>query len=133
MSDYDLNDNIETRELPEETQRELLLTYLTSHKMVYIQDFLKDRGLAYSYRKSELPDKLTEYLDAKEFELSDLVDLLNTIEGWGKQQIYLYNAPISLSERWRDNPAFVRQRLQETGYATRKAYSRNRRNTKEET
>jgi len=114
MSDYDLNDNLETRELPEETQRELLLTYLTSHKMVYTQDFLKDHGLAYSYRKSELPGKLTEYLD-DEIELSDLVELLNTIEGWGKQQIYLYNAPGALSTRWRDS-AFVRQRLQEAGY-----------------
>lgn len=115
MSVYDLNDNIETRDLPEETQRELLLTYLTSHKMVYIQDFLKDRGLAYSYRKSELPDKLTEYLDGNEIELSDLVELLNTIEGWGKQQIYLYNAPSALSARWRD-PAYARQRLEDAGY-----------------
>lgn len=115
MSDYNLNDNIEIRELPEETQRELLLSYLTSHKMDYIQDFLKDRGLAYSYRKSHLPDKLTEYLDAGEFELSDLVELLNTIEGWGKQQIYLYNAPGALSAQWRD-PGFVRQQLQKAGY-----------------
>lgn len=115
MTDYDLNDNIENRELPEETQRELLLTYLTSHKMIYIQDFLKERDLPYSYRKSELPEKLTEYLNDGEFDLSDLVELLNTIEGWGKQQIYLYNAPGALSEKWR-NPAFVRQKLKDAGY-----------------
>lgn len=114
MNNYHPAENIEKRELSEEEELGLLLTYLGSHNKIYIQDFLKERGLPYSYRKSELANKLIEHLENDIISLSDLVALLDNIEGWGRQQIYLYNAPGALSARWRD-PGYVRRKLADTG------------------
>lgn len=114
MNENRLRDDLTIRELPEEVQRQLLLNYLSAHKMEYVQNFLRKKGLPYSYLKSDLPKKLTEFLNNQMIQLSELVDLLNSIEGWGKQHVYLYTAPSTLSRQWR-NSLQVHQTLRSAG------------------
>lgn len=79
---------------------ELLLDLLFSHNMEFIQDFLKERQLHYSYTKTELRDRVRDYWEREVLRFEELVQLLNQIEGWGDQHIYLYKAPFALSRHW---------------------------------
>lgn len=94
---------------------ELLLDNLFSHNMEFIQDFLEVHELPYSYPKKILRDKVRDYYYNKELQFEQLVSLLNQIEGWGDQHIYLYTAPSALSEMWRDGGR-VRSILERTGH-----------------
>lgn len=93
----------------------LLLEYLSAHKKEFLKDFLRERGLFHSYNKDELMQKVREYVEEDRLSFEELVELLNTIEGWGDQHIYLYDAPAPLSARWRD-PIEVRKILDDAGY-----------------
>lgn len=94
---------------------DLLLQYLSAHKMEFLKNFLREKGLPHSYNKIELIQKAYEYIAQERLSFEELVDLLNTIEGWGDQQIYLYDAPPPLSTMWRD-PVQVRTILNSAGY-----------------
>jgi hypothetical protein len=107
------------REAPEnltEGEVELVLNYLLSHKKAFSQDFLRDRGLPFSGTKEKLRERLKEYLSDGQLDAADLVWLLNRIEGWGNQHIYLYQASDRLIEPWLEEDS-VRKRLADLGLA----------------
>lgn len=69
-----------------------LIDLILSHKMDYIQIFLKSNGLTFSVRKKiELKDKLIKYVVTNKITKPQLISLLNEIDGFGNQHIYLFN------------------------------------------
>jgi len=87
-------------ELLTEEEISLVLDYLLSHKKKFIQEFLRKRGLHFSGTKEKLRERLECYLDDGRICGTELVELLNGIEGWGNQHIYLYKAPAKYIEPW---------------------------------
>jgi hypothetical protein len=69
-----------------------LLDVLFDHKMVWIQRLLKDKGQSATGNKPDLRRRVEDCLEDETLEASDLVDLLDQVEGWGNQHVYLYKA-----------------------------------------
>lgn len=69
-----------------------VLELIFAHNKFHIRDFLATCGLTKSGTEEELFAKMAGLLKSKSINLEDLVRLLNQIEGWGDQQIYLYKA-----------------------------------------
>jgi hypothetical protein len=91
-----------------------VLDYLMAHKMEFAQRFLRERSLPFSGTKAVLRDRLKGYLDNEQVTGEELIELLNDIEGWGNQHIYLYKSPNQVIEQWRQRTA-VEDRLKELG------------------
>jgi len=81
---------------------ERVLDYLLSHKMAFAQELLRARGLPFSGSKARLRQRMQGYLDQGDVQTTDLVQLLNHIEGWGNQHIYLYKGPDPQIRGWVD-------------------------------
>jgi len=79
-----------------------LLTLLFKHNKKHLDNFLKEYGIPYSYDKPKLRELVKDHVVANKLTFDELVGLLNKIEGWGKQQIYLYKAPDHISRLWQD-------------------------------
>lgn len=92
----------------------LILDYLLAHKKEFIQDFLRERSLYYSGTKAVLRERLEQYLGDGRLSGVQLVVLLNRIEGWGNQHIYLYKASSQSIEPWRTEGS-ARKRLRDLG------------------
>jgi hypothetical protein len=107
---------IKARESLKEGEVELVLNYLLSHKMAFTQGFLRTRGLPFSGTKAKLRERLEGYLSDGRLDAPDLVRLLNEIEGWGNQHIYLYKGADQLIEPWLKEGS-VRERLADLGLA----------------
>jgi hypothetical protein len=99
-----------------EGEIELVLNYLLSHRKAFTQEFLRERDLPFSGTKERLRERLEGYLGDGRLEAADLVRLLNEIEGWGNQHIYLYKASGRLIEPWLEEDA-ARKRLANLGLA----------------
>ncbi|HEV8066783.1 MAG TPA: hypothetical protein VGP76_03535 [Planctomycetaceae bacterium] len=80
----------------EEAHIAFLLDVLFDHKMVWVQQLLKSKGLSAAGTKPDLRSRIKACLDNDLLATADLIDLLDTIEGWGDQHIYLYKASNSL-------------------------------------
>lgn len=104
----------EAHEALTEGEVELVLGYLLSHRMAFTQDFLRTRGLPFSGTKERLRHRLEGYLSDGNLHAVDLLRLLNTIEGWGNQHIYLYKASDQLVESWLEEGS-ARRRLGDLG------------------
>ncbi len=99
-----------------EEEVELVLDYLLSHKMAFTQEFLRARSLPFSGSKARLRERLEAYLGDGRLSATDLVQLLNDIEGWGNQHIYLYNGSDQLIKPWLEEDS-ARERLAALGAA----------------
>ena len=93
-----------------------ILDYVLGHKMAFVHEFLRGRGLPFSGTKEKLRQRLEEYLQEGSVEAIDLLRLLNKIEGWGNQHIYLYRAAERLIEPWTTESS-VQERLEKVGLA----------------
>ena len=69
---------------------EKLLDMLLVHRLSWVQDFLHRRQLPFSGDRHRLRERITGHVDAGNLTLGDFVGLLEEIEGWGNQHIYLY-------------------------------------------
>ena len=70
-----------------------VVDYVFSHSMESIKGFLKDTELkVWGKRKSSEPG-VQDAIDNGKTDISALVNLLDTIEGWGNQHVYLYQSP----------------------------------------
>jgi hypothetical protein len=94
----------------------LVLDYLLSHKQAFLQDFLRKHSLPFSGTKQRLRERVEAHLAEDRLAASDLVQVLNRIEGWGNQHIYLYKAPDRAIEPWLTESS-VRSRLYGLGLA----------------
>jgi len=79
-----------------QTDVEFLLDILFGHKMGWVQQFLRDKGLPATGNKPDLRRRIEDCLEEATVEASDLVDLLDRVEGWGNQHVYLYTASDTL-------------------------------------
>lgn len=79
---------------------ELLLTYVLGHKLDFTRHFLRGRKLPYSGTREQLRERLLSHLEAGRVSAVELATLLNQIEGWGNQHVYLFNAPSALAAAW---------------------------------
>ncbi len=95
---------------------ELLLTYVLGHKLDFTRHFLRSRKLPYSGTREQLRERLMSHMEGGRVSASDLAALLNQIEGWGNQHVYLYNAPAALAAAW-TKQSEVEARLTKLGLA----------------
>lgn len=112
--------------LAEETridEIELLLDLLLSHKKEHIQDFLRSKGLTYSYPKDTLREKIKDGIKKRILKPEELIDLLDKIEEYGNQHVYLYTNTSNYIEKLKKEE-FIKKQLRKSGldklYNTRK-------------
>lgn len=79
-----------------QTDVDFLLNVLFDHNMIRVQVLLKKKGLSAKGTKPELRDLVESYLRDSRLTVADLVGLLDEIEGWGNQHVYLYKASDTL-------------------------------------
>jgi hypothetical protein len=82
--------------------RDTLVDLLLSHKAEYLREFFREHDISGAGNKQELRERILAGLGNHTLTLSGLVDLLDRIEGWGKQHVYMLNVPPAFSTRWRD-------------------------------
>src|SRR5262245_32854407 len=73
-------------------EQTVLLDLLFSHRMGWVQDFLRERKLPTVGTKDVLRTRVESLLSDGTLSFSDLVSLLDTVEGWGNQHVYIYRA-----------------------------------------
>jgi hypothetical protein len=97
-------------------EQPLLLDLLFDHRAEVIRDFLRERERPVSGTKEQLRERLTGYIADGIVAVLDLVDLLDTVEGWGNQHVYLFraNANAPALQEWADE-AKVRAVLRRRG------------------
>jgi len=88
---------------------ELLINFILSHKKEYIQQFLKERGLHYSYTKPLLREKIYEGIENENFTKDELIELLDTIEEYGNQHIYLFNVTDNYRRELQNKKSIIRK------------------------
>lgn len=98
----------------EESELNIVLDYLFAHKMTFMQDFLRVHELSFSGSKSQLRQRFEEYLTGGLIQGETLITLLDRIEMWGRQHIYLYKSPDHALNSWK-NEEEIRERLSDLG------------------
>ncbi len=88
------------REIEQETVE--LIDLILAHKKEYTQRFLRSNDFHYSGTKEELRDRLIHLISRNEITPQDLTELLDEIEAFGNQHIYLFKIPDSYLERLLD-------------------------------
>lgn len=106
--------NIEVTEETRIDEVDVLLNLLLSHKKEYIQDFLRGKELPYSYTKTVLKEKIKEEIANEVFKQEELIALLDKIEEYGNQHVYLYINTSDYISKLRDE-GFVQQNLRKSG------------------
>lgn len=80
--------------------RESVLDLLLDHKLEFVRQFLADHSIARSGTIAELRDRIGAALDSRSISVVDITRLLNHIEGWGDQQVYLFQPSRGASREW---------------------------------
>jgi hypothetical protein len=89
---------------------ELLLTYVAGLRKDVLQRFLADRDLARSGNKTDVITRLQEAIDEETLFYDDLIELLDNVEPWAKQHVFLYDGTTPGPTKWRD-PTWVSTHL----------------------
>lgn len=92
----------------------IIVEYLFGHRKAAIQSFLESYSLPKSGKKDELRTRVEEAVASGAISADDLVSLLDSIEGWGNQHVYLYSSPPGEQRIWKDETK-ARQRLKDGG------------------
>lgn len=96
-SDLEIVDDVQ---LPEGEELDRLIDYVFAHRKDAIKGFMRAEELLISGNKSVLRDRIDEALANETIDASGLIGLLDTIEGWGNQHIYMYKAPSGERQTW---------------------------------
>jgi len=94
-----------------ENDLSLLIDLTLSHNNRGIQDFLRSKGLTFSGTTEELREKLKNYYYNENITTEELITLLDQLEEYGNQHVYLFNLPRRYLDQLRDE-SFVRQNLE---------------------
>jgi hypothetical protein len=95
--------------------RDRLIQYVFSHRKTAVQDFLRERSLPIHGTKGEIRDRVEDQIDANEVSAEDLIALLDRVEGWGNQHVYMYDAPEGEMRVWKSE-ARAKARLKKMGH-----------------
>lgn len=87
-----------------------VLDYLFASTKDPISGFLQSLQLPYSGNKDVLRERVVKAVRDGATTQGDIVDLLNHIEGWGNQHVYLYQTTVEQRRPWRTEGR-ARQRL----------------------
>ena len=87
-----------------------VLDYLFANTKDPISDFLQSLELPYSGNKEALRERVVTAVRDGVTTQAEIVDLLNQIEGWGNQHVYLYQTSAEQRRPWRTEGR-ARQRL----------------------
>lgn len=98
------------------TETGAALDYLLSHRKLFTQQFLRDQNLPYSGTRQELRERLLDGLEEGRLAPDDILGLLDRIEGWGNQHIYLYRSEGRATKHWL-TPESAKSRLAAGGLA----------------
>lgn len=88
--------------LKKEWDLEAVVNFLFSHTLPPITQFLKDNAIPHSGSKRELQKRVRESIERGVLEVSSIVKLLDDLDGWGNQHVYLYTTTVKQREKWRD-------------------------------
>lgn len=78
---------------PEINESEFLLNSVMAQKAQHAKALLGAKGLTKTGTKHDLRERLAEALQEGTVTTDDLVEILDTVESWGRQHIFLYNTP----------------------------------------
>lgn len=107
-TDLEIIDDVQ---LPEGEELNRLVDYVFAHRKDAIKGFMRDEELQISGNKSVLRDRIDEALADGTIDAGGLIGLLDTIEGWGNQHIYMFKAPDGEKRVWQSE-ARAKKRLQ---------------------
>lgn len=79
-----------------------LLDCVLAHNLEFARSFLKEHDLPKSGTAAELRERLEAFLAEDDENAEVLTSYLDRIEGWGRQQVYLYKSKRGLSAKWKD-------------------------------
>lgn len=98
--------------------RHILLGFLFTHKLKLLIQLFRDREIRVRSRMTrvQFQERVEELLDSGEIDLGVIVEILNELEGWGRQQIYLYDFEGGQTQknRWM-NAEWVRDHFENQG------------------
>jgi hypothetical protein len=89
-----------------------VIDLLLSHSNRRVQDFLKSKQLPFSGDKDKLKERLISDIDQENISSDELIELLDAIEEYGNQQIYLFQVSETILEKLQDQD-FVEEILEE--------------------
>jgi hypothetical protein len=98
------------RDVAQIDQRKLLLDSIFSHKLEFIRDYFREKEIPSLFKKDILYIKMLEGIDSGTLSLSELTDLLDKIEEFGNQHIYLFNFNTEYKNQLK-NPAYIKDNL----------------------
>lgn len=93
---------------------EIILDVLFENNKDFIVDFLSDHNLPTTGTKEELKSLVKDQVSQKKISPDEIVALVNKIEGWGNQRIYLFKVHGSLNKSWKDE-GYVKTALKRAG------------------
>jgi hypothetical protein len=106
---------VETASTVPADQVEQIVEYVFDHRKEAVKTFLAARDLPVSGTKDELRQRVETGLKDGSVTAEDLIALLDTIEGWGNQHLYLYESPAADMRVWKDETK-AKKRLGDSGF-----------------
>ena len=73
-------------------ETDFLLNVLFDHKMEWVKTLLRGKGLPAAGNKPDLRSRVEGWLEDETLQSSDLIALLDQVEGWGNQHVYCFKA-----------------------------------------
>lgn len=95
-------------------QVDQVVGYVFAHRKHAVKEFLGARNLPVSGTKEELRERVGNGLADGSVTAEDLIALLDTIEGWGNQHLYLYKSPADQMRLWKGEVT-AKKRLTDAG------------------
>lgn len=99
---------VEGYQPPTEEELGLLINLLETHPSRMLRVFLRARGLPISGAKSLLRERLMNALLAGRVSAPELVELLDELEGWGNQHMYLYRSTTEAAKPWASASSYLK-------------------------
>ncbi len=93
---------------------ELLIELIFAHTKQHVSDFLQGKNIPYTGTKETLEERIRTGIDQRAISHEELVALLDDIEGWGNQHVYLYKLTEAAVEVLRDGD-LVQQQFEAKG------------------
>lgn len=94
-------------------ETEILVEMIFSYKMEYVINFLKEKKLKNNFaNKTELKKALLSYIEHEEIQETELVELLDNIEEYGNQHVYLFENSSNYINKLKEE-TFVKELLEE--------------------
>lgn len=91
-------------------ETDFLLNVLFDHKMEWVKTWLRGKGLSAVGNKPDLRSRVEDELADGTLQASDLIALLDQVEGWGNQHVYLFKAQKELID-WLSDEDKLKEQL----------------------